>query len=509
MNWQGFRERINVRLYESKDAVLGLFQWLNLGVNLTALVVLAVYVGYAHSEATSEALFDVVKGSFAFYVLHYGVRLLYHFHPKQLLRKTWGEGLIMGLLLLEGLGDLFFGGPFLGDALSRLMPGISNFSTFLIQGYLFVVIVLEWMRPGSRLPSVRLHPAVIFILSFLVLIAAGTWLLSMPEMTTIPGGMPFVDALFTSTSATCVTGLMSLDTMTQFTSKGHWVLLLLIQLGGLNFIAFGSFLALASKFGVAVKQHDVIEDFVNTDNLLGSSGTLSKVVAWCLGLEAVGALAMMALWSPDVPFASWTDRLFSSVFHSVSAFNNAGITLFTDGLAHPWVASNWLIHWVVTVLVFLGALGMVAMFDLFDFGKLRERMAQPWKTISFPSKIALYFSLGLVASARWHLGWWNGTAPWTMSTFGKVTTAVKASRAPAASTRWTSVNAHVVCCSSSCSLGLLDSTGGGIKTSTLAIVMADVWRTVRGSDHGCQRTMVPCCGLGRTACCCSSWWETR
>ena len=489
MNWQGFRERINVRLYESKDAVLGLFQWLNLGVNLTALVVLAVYVGYAHSEATSAALFDVVKGSFAFYVLHYGVRLLYHFHPKQLLRETWGEGLIMGLLLLEGLGDLFFGGPFLGDALSRLMPGISNVSTFLIQGYLFVVIVLEWMRPGSRLPSVRLHPAVIFILSFLVLIAAGTWLLSMPEMTTIPGGMPFVDALFTSTSATCVTGLMSLDTMTQFTAKGHWVLLLLIQLGGLNFIAFGSFLALASKFGVAVKQHDVIEDFVNTDNLLGSSGTLSKVVAWCLGLEAVGALTMMALWSPDVPFASWTDRLFSSVFHSVSAFNNAGITLFTDGLAHPWVASNWLIHWVVTVLVFLGALGMVAMFDLFDFGKLRERMAQPWKTISFPSKIALYFSLGLVALGTLAFGLleWNGTMD-GMSTFGKVTTAVFQSV-----TRTSGFNTVDI---GSVGLPMLfvllvlmfigassSSTGGGIKTSTFAIVMADVWRTVRGSDH--------------------------
>jgi len=269
------------------------------------------------------------------------------------------------------------------------MPGINNLSTFLVQGYLFVVILAEWMRPGSRLPRFRLHPAVIFILSFLVLIVAGTWLLSMPEMTTIPGGMPFVDALFTSTSATCVTGLMSVDTMTQFTSKGHWVLLLLIQLGGLNFIAFGSFLALASKFGVAVKQHDVIEDFVNTDNLLGSTGTLGKVVAWCLGLEAVGALAMMATWSSNVPFASWSDRLFSSVFHSVSAFNNAGITLFTDGLAHPWVAQNWLIHWIVTLLVFVGALGMVAMFDLFDFGKLRERMIQPWKTISFPSKIAL------------------------------------------------------------------------------------------------------------------------
>ena len=93
-----------------------------------------------------------------------------------------------------------------------------------------------------------------------------------------------VDAFFTATSATCVTGLMSVDTMTYFTAKGHWVLLFLIQLGGLNFIAFGSFLAVASKFGVAVKQHEVIEDFVNSDSLLGSSGSLGKVVMWCLGV---------------------------------------------------------------------------------------------------------------------------------------------------------------------------------------------------------------------------------
>lgn len=489
MSWQQFRERANVRLYNSKDSVLGLFQWLNPLVNLTALVVLAIYFGYSHDEATSQQLFDIVKASFGFYVLHYLIRVLYHFHPRQFFRETWGEGVVMSLLLIEGVGDILFGAPFLGSALSRLMPGINNLSTFLVQGYLFVVILAEWMRPGSRLPRFRLHPAVIFILSFLVLIVAGTWLLSMPEMTTIPGGMPFVDALFTSTSATCVTGLMSVDTMTQFTSKGHWVLLLLIQLGGLNFIAFGSFLALASKFGVAVKQHDVIEDFVNTDNLLGSTGTLGKVVAWCLGLEAVGALAMMATWSSNVPFASWSDRLFSSVFHSVSAFNNAGITLFTDGLAHPWVAQNWLIHWIVTLLVFVGALGMVAMFDLFDFGKLRERMIQPWKTISFPSKIALYFSLGLVGFGTLAFAAleWTGTME-GMSTFGKVTTSVFQSV-----TRTSGFNTVDIGSVGMPMLFLLmvlmfigassSSTGGGIKTSTLAIVMADVWRTVRGSDH--------------------------
>jgi len=489
LTWQSFRERANVWLYDSKERVLGTFQWLTLLVNLSALSVLAIYYGYEHDAETSASLFDVVKFSFGFYVLHYLVRVLYHFHPTTFFKETWAEGVVMAVLLVEGVGDLLWGSPPLGQGLAVLVPSIGDFSTFLVQGYLFVAVLMEWMRPGSRLPRVRLHPAVIFILSFVLLIVVGTWLLSMPLMSTVEGGMPLVDAFFTATSATCVTGLMSVDTMTYFTSKGHWVLLFLIQLGGLNFIAFGSFLALASKFGVAVKQHDVIEDFVNSDSLLGSSGTLAKVVAWCLGLEALGAVALMALWSPEVAFNGLGDRIFSSVFHSVSAFNNAGITLFTDGLAHPWVATNWLVHWVITVLVFLGALGMVAMFDLFDFRKLRERMVQPWKTISFPAKIALYFSvilvvLGTVAFAALE---WNGTLA-GMSGFGKFTTAVFQSV-----TRTSGFNTVDISAVGMPMLFLLlvlmfigassSSTGGGIKTSTLAIVLADVWRTVRGGDH--------------------------
>ena len=277
-------------------------QWLNLVVNLVALAVLAVYYGYDHDSATSASLFDVVKVSFGFYVLHYLIRALYHFHPKSFSNKPGQEGIVMGVLLVEGAGDLLFGSPPLGNALATLVPSIADFSTIVVQGVFVRRHPRQWFRPGSGLPRIRLHPAIIFILSFLLLIIIGTWLLSMPEMTTMEGSMPVVDAFFTATSATCVTGLMSVDTMTYFTAKGHWVLLFLIQLGGLNFIAFGSFLALASKFGVAVKQHDVIEDFYS-DNLLGSTGTLRKVILWCLSLEALGALALMALWSSDVPFS--------------------------------------------------------------------------------------------------------------------------------------------------------------------------------------------------------------
>ena len=322
---------------QSKSQVLQVFQWLNLIVNLVALAVLAIYYGYDHNAPTSDALFRVVKVSFGFYLLHYFIRALYHFHPKEFFRQTWAEGIVMGVLLVEGVGDLLLGSPPLGEALATLVPSIGDFSTIVVQGYLFVAILVEWLRPGSGLPRIRLHPAIIFILSFLLLIIVGTWLLTMPEMTTMEGSMPAVDAFFTATSATCVTGLMSVDTMTYFTAKGHWVLLFLIQLGGLNFIAFGSFLALASKFGVAVKQHDVIEDFVNSDNLLGSTGTLRKVIIWCLSLEALVHWRWWHFGHPTCHFRVWESafsRRFSIAFRrsTMLVFPCSQTDLHTPGL---------------------------------------------------------------------------------------------------------------------------------------------------------------------------------
>ena len=154
MNWQSFRERANVWLYDSKERVLGTFQWLTLLVNLSALSVLAIYYGYEHDAETSASLFEAVKFSFGFYVLHYLLRLLYHFHPTTFFKETWGEGLVMAVLLVEGVGDLLWGAPPLGQGLAVLMPSIGDFSTFLVQGYLFVAVLMEWMRPGSRLPRV-------------------------------------------------------------------------------------------------------------------------------------------------------------------------------------------------------------------------------------------------------------------------------------------------------------------------------------------------------------------
>jgi len=491
MTFNDFRERGNVYLYKSKSRNLGILKLLNLVVSLTALIVLAFYYGYPSSPQSEINLMNIMRFSFGFYVSHYLIKILYDFHPAQFIRRTWLEGIVMLVLIIEGISHQIFDTLIHVPIFKALnISDGADLSILFIQIYFFIVVIAELLRKGSILPKVKIHPAVIFIVSFLVIITLGTLLLMMPEMTTSGNGMSTINAFFTSTSATCVTGLMVEDTMVFFTFKGQMVILALIQLGGLNVIAFASFVALAARFGVAVSQHDVIEDFVNKESYLSGRSMLGRVVMWCLGIEVIGAIALGLVWSSEIPFSSFGDRVFSSIFHSVSAFNNAGITLFTDGLAHPWVATNWLAHWVITILVFIGALGMVALFDLFDPLQLRTRLRSPWKTIGFATKIALYFSLILVAigSVSFAILEWNGVLS-GMSGFGKLTTSVLQS-VTTRTAGFNSVDIGSVGLPMTFLLIVLmfigassSSTGGGIKTSTFAVIVSDVWRTVRGLDH--------------------------
>ena len=491
MTLQEFRERINVFLHPLREPTLGTLKAINVLVSLSAFGCLVAYYGVPLESDTASTLIGVIKGSFGFYVMHFLLRWLFDFHPLQFLRRNAFEAGLMGLLVIEGLSDLATGEVFLGRALDPLgIESVEDWTVWLVQAYFLVVVIMELSERARTLPRFRFHPATLFISSFLFLILAGTGLLMLPEMTVARGSMPFLDALFTSTSATCVTGLMIEDAETYFTHKGHVVLMVLIKLGGLNIIAFGSLLALLARFGVGVRQHDVIEDFVNRGSILGSRGTLGRVILWSIGIEALGALALFLVW-PGSLFETVGDRLFNSVFLSTSAFNNAGISLFTGGLADPRVADAWLLHWVVTLIVFFGALGMVAIFDLFSREALRDRMKNPWRQIGFPTKIALYYSLALVgigAAAYLALesgagGTLNGMG-WT----GRITTAFFQS-----ATRTSGFNTVDIGGIGTPMLFLLiilmfigassSSTGGGIKTSTFAVVFADLIGTIRGLQH--------------------------
>lgn len=487
MSLNHLRERINLYLYGNKAFVLTVGRVLNILITIGAIFVLVYYYGYQHEAHTENFLMNLIKFSFAFYVLHYLVRFIYDFKPLEFIRNTWFEGLVMFFLTVEAVSYNFFDTLIL-ERFARGI-GIQSFadvSTVFIQLYILIVVLIGLGRGSVSLPRYKVNPALIFIISFALIIISGTGLLMLPEMTTGEANIGLIDALFTSTSAACVTGLMVEDTALFFTFKGQMVILGLMKLGGLNIIAFGSFLAFASRFGVRPSQHEVIEDFVNKENPLSSGGMFTKIVIWATLIEVLGAAFLYLVWDDSIGFANNGQRAFYSIFHSVSGFNNAGISLFSDGLGDVLVNTNYFVHWVMIGLMFVGALGMVAIFEIFDPVYLRDRMRYPWKRLSFMSQIALYTAIGftilgtVVVFALEHNELFND-----MSFFGKFTASVL----QGLSSRTSGFNTVDIGSLTMPTLFFLviymfigsssSSTGGGIKTSTFAVIMADIWATIR------------------------------
>jgi hypothetical protein len=168
MNFQEFRERVNVGLYNSKDRVLGGLKFLNLLVSASALLVLALYYGFPNESETASQLLSFVKFSFGFYVVQYVTRILYDFQPREFLRKTWFEAAVMVVLVIEGASDIMTGELLISRFIQSIgFTSISDFYTIFIQGYFFTIVVAELLRGGRVLPRIRLNPAVIFIMSFL------------------------------------------------------------------------------------------------------------------------------------------------------------------------------------------------------------------------------------------------------------------------------------------------------------------------------------------------------
>jgi len=394
------------------------------------------------------------------------------------------------LLLADGIGDLFFNITLEQAFFKKIgVHSFTNIYFLFIQFYILIIVAFEIGRTTTLLPKLKLNPAVIFMLSFVILILIGTLMLILPEMTVAPGSMPLIDAFFTSTSATCVTGLIVVDTATYFSFKGHIVIMTLLKLGGLNIIAFGTFFALISKFGVGIKHHAIIEDFVNKDSILSSKGLIGRIIVWSFFIEFVGTLAMYFAWDPSIPFETTGDKIFSSFFHSFSAFNNAGFTLFTGGLYNEYVRHNYMIHLIVTVLVFFGALGFMTIFDLFALKKLQQRLKYSWKHLQFSSRIALYFSLALVVlgAVMFFILERNNT----LADQGIVAATI--SSVFQSVTRTSGFNTVDISALSMPMLILMlflmfvggssNSTGGGIKTSTFALLYASVVATITGKKQ--------------------------
>lgn len=390
-----FREKVSLFIWDNRTLITRLFSALSLLVSTIAVLSIILYYGFPVSENTLFWSRFIIKTSFSFYVIKYFIFLFLNFRIRSYFRKTWFEGLVVIGLLTNFLCIYFFN-IHIADILSTKLgiTHLGSYSLVFIQFYFFVFMLIELSKASKFLSSVNLGPSALMLLSFFILIITGSLLLTMPEMTT--HGIHYIDALFTSTSACCVTGLVSVDTATFFTIKGKIIIMLLIQFGGINIISFATFFATFSSGSAGLKNQSIIKDIVSADEMSSTRSLLREIIFFSIGIELIGAILMYTYWSYHGSLNGQGETIFFSIFHSVSAFNNAGFGLWTNNVFDSTVRHQYFIQFVMMFLIFFGGLGFMAMQDLFNPRKIMLRRKTKWKGLKLSTSVALQTSLALI-----------------------------------------------------------------------------------------------------------------
>ncbi len=364
---------------------------------------------------------------------------------------------------------------------------------------LAVFFVVRVMRDGAIIKSKRMTPSVLFVVSFAMLIFVGTAMLLIPDATN--HDMSFVDALFTATSAVCVTGLTVVDTASAFTVIGKDMLLVLIQIGGLGLMTFTNFFAILFKGGMSFRNHLILNDIIQADKPNSLFATLIKIFVYTLVIEALGVF-FIHLVSSEKFFTSSGDSWMFSVFHSVSAFCNAGFSTLPDGLFNLSFRYNYSFQIVICLLVILGGIGFPVVIDLYNSVKRFVKLIIRWlffkepvvllsRNLSVHSRLVLTSTsiLLVLGTVVYFITEYNNSLRAHPSLYGKWVQAFFGSVTPRTAGFNTVDMGGLMQGTVLIYLLLMwigaspSSTGGGIKTTTFTIAISNIVSQARGKDR--------------------------
>ena len=318
-------------------------------------------------------------------------------------------------------------------------------------------------------------------ISFLLVIAVGTLLLTLP-ISSRTGRLGVIDAMFTATSAACVTGLVVRDTWSQFSLFGQVIILMLIQVGGLGLVTLTSFFALAARRRMGFRDLRLLGESVSADGLSKATEVLKIVIKLAAAFEAVGIVLLLFAFVPQFG----AEGVWVSVFTAISAFCNAGFDLFGRFGAYsslvPYV-NNYYVQAVIMFMIMAGGLGFMVWVELAEYRKKRR--------LSLHAKVVLQFSVifwvgGAVLLAL--LEWSNPRTMGGLSVPGKIMAALFQS----VSTRTAGMNTIDLAACSPISKLLMSvlqfigaapgSTGGGVKVTTFAVLILTIRSVAQGRD---------------------------
>ena len=351
-----------------------------------------------------------------------------------------------------------------------------------------LLFIIELSKTSLKFQRLDLNPALLFIGSFLLLILIGTALLMLPRATT--SNLSLLDAFFTATSAVCVTGLIVVDTATHFTQFGQLIVLILIQIGGLGIMTFTTFFGFFFRSSSSYENTLFIQEFINENKISEILHTIVKVVTFTILIELLGAVFIY--FSVVDTFETPSKAIWFAVFHTISAFCNAGFSTFSNGLYEPVIRSAYGLHMILAVLIFFGGIGFPVIFDIYKSIKYYivnkylqlikgKQYIHRGRHLAVHSKIVLMTSaiLLVIGFVFFIAAEYNNTLaglPW----YGKLAGAIFGTVTPRtagfntvdmASLSVATILVYFFLMWIGASPG---STGGGLKTSTFAVAVLNV-----------------------------------
>lgn len=326
----------------------------------------------------------------------------------------------------------------------------------------------------------RFTPAQVLVLGFALLILAGGGILALPISSATGQPVHFIDAVFTSTSAVCVTGLVVVDTGTRYSIFGQVVIMLLIQVGGLGFMTMATLFALIMRKRIFLRERLIMQEAYNQLTVEGVVRLARRVLLITVLIEGTGALILGIRWSLDYGLAR---GFYYGLFHSVSSFNNAGFDLFGGFRSLTLYKTDFTVNIVVSFLIILGGIGFSVLLDIY-----RRRN---WRNLSLHTKVVLTTTAILLAVGTlgvFFMEYNNAKTLASLNLPGKILASWFQSVTP----RTAGYNTIDIAGMRSATQFLFvmlmfigaspGSTGGGIKTSTFWTLVSAVWAMVRGKE---------------------------
>ncbi len=456
------------------------------------IIGLTVYrTGFPINDIRDVFIKNIILNLQVLLLIAFFVRLLILIQTRAKKRIIFGEFLLILVLLLFVVEHYYLNNHF-----KNIFKEWYNFieSIYLV-GTNIIIFLIEISKKSLKFLE-KYNPSVLFLASFILLIVIGTLLLLLPSATY--NGISFTDAFFISTSAVCVTGLISVDVPTTFTFFGKTVILSLIQAGGLGIMTFTTFFGLFFTGSSSFKDQLIIKDIIHSDTLSEIFKTLLKIIIFTFFIEFIGFLFIWFSLDPHLHVNS--DNIKFSVFHTVSAFCNAGFSTKSAGLMDSALQHNYLLHLIIAFLVIAGGIGFPILLNyyklikhlFYNFGRILKGKSYSHKPhiINVNSRLVLITTFILIMFGMVFFLLFETNNSLKGYSFGeKLIFSFFASVTPRTAGFNTIDYSTVLPITSLLTMFLMwigaspSGTGGGIKTSTFAIAMLNIFSFARGKNR--------------------------